>query len=359
MLAELPLEILDSIAQHLDLPSARALALTCHATRKAAETIIWTNVICDLNYNELSHLYDDDQDILEEWTEILTSKYQLAADALSSYPPRKLAARYFKLGVTPDLGHTPRDILDLIGPSLTELHIETYWDETATSRGLVPRLNSLYDTDRRFPRMEGVTQASAHFAIPHIGQHLSTFFLSVPNVEQLKLVICQWPRGDTSEFVSSRDTPIQPTAKLDRLSHLSLDIDLADVEALDMILKHTMCTVTHLTLFREYELNAARGGEESDDEIVGASRSDLILETIRSMEHLVYLEWYLDVDVEIAIHKLYKMCDKFPGPGLPKLKTLVMRSIAYSEEDTDIHVGGYSIQMCTRLMIAVICNRTF
>lgn len=40
MLVDLPQEILDSIARHLDLPSARALALTSHTTRKAAETVI-------------------------------------------------------------------------------------------------------------------------------------------------------------------------------------------------------------------------------------------------------------------------------------------------------------------------------
>lgn len=166
MLVDLPQEILDSIARHLDLPSARALALTCHTTRKAAETVIWTNVICHLSHDDLKQLYAPQQDIVEEWTKILTSRYQHTANAFSSHPPRRLAARYFKLGVTPDLGDIPRHILDLVATSLSELNIETYWDEIADSEGLVPRLDSLYDNDQRFPRMEGVTKA------PHISPFL-------------------------------------------------------------------------------------------------------------------------------------------------------------------------------------------
>lgn len=294
---------------------------------------------------------------MEEWTKILTSRYQHTANAFSSHPPRRLAARYFKLGVTPDPGDIPRHILDLIATSLSELDIETYWDEFADSEGLVPRLDSSYDNDQRFPRMEGVTKASAHFAIPHLGQHLSTFFLSVPNVDPLKLVICQWNCGDTYELVSGRDTPMQPSATLCRPSHLSLDIDLADAEAFDMILKHTMSTVTHLALDRNWYNSAARERGEIDEEVDGVSPSDPVLETIRSMEHLVYLEWYLGLG--IALPKLYKMCDDMPGLGLANLKTLVLGPMIRSEEKTDIEVGGSLGLTYTRLKFDVMFNRAY
>jgi hypothetical protein len=341
MLVDLPQEILDSIALHLDLPSARSLALTCQATRKAAEAIIWSDIACTWDYEE-NYPYIDGPDFPA--VQIVASRYERCAHAFKSYPPRRQAVRYAKLGINRYLDDMPRRLLEDVGPSLHRLDIETTHENLQEdSKHRLSCLEALYRGMRKLARMEGVVKASTHIGLRRLGENLIKFLNSIPNVEQLSLVICQEPEAE--EDVDELDSEnFVWSAKPTRLTHLEVDVDLTHGEHLEMILQYTMFTVTHLSLVRPIELYELRDYWDDDDDNdndydindeTDDSCSDHVLETIRSMDHLVCLEWY--PSLKHAKHRLYRMCN-MDGPGLSKLKTLVMGVTVRTEGETFIEV---------------------
>lgn len=352
MLADLPQEILDSIALHLDLASARSLALTCQATRKAAEAIIWSDIACTWDYEE-NYPYIDGPDFPA--VQIVASRYERCANAFSSYPPRRQAVRYAKLGISRYLDVMPRRLLEDVGPSLHRLDIETTHENLQEdSKHRLLCLEALHRSMSKLAPMEGVIKASTHIGLRRLGENLMKFLNSIPNVEQLSLVICQDPEAE--EDVDDLDPEhFERTAKHSRLTHLEVDIDLSHGQHLEMILEYTMSTVTHLSLIRPIELYKLRNYWDDEDDYdydydindeTDDSCSDDVLETIRSMDHLVCLEWY--PSLQHAKHRLYRMCN-MDGPGLSKLKTLVMGVTVRTEGETFIEVRSLRCNAVTKL----------